>query len=904
MTTKIEVLHYIQIKTQSFDINDLSDFSALNTSKELSISRSLASQYLNELQKNEDVLKISSRPVLFIHKETLERMFNVILSSNEYLSVDELERELNQKKGLDNFYGIIGANGSLKSIIDQCKASISYPPHGLPILLLGATGTGKKTLSRAIFEYSVESKIISKKGSFCVMRIHEDSNSTFKDCLFEDNGFIEQSRLGVLYIEGIHLLDNDNQQILEEVLSNRVYEYNGHIINISSRFILASEEDAEYKISRDLLFNIPLIAKVQSYNTRFNEEKESFIIKFFIDESVKIGKDIYITDNILRLILNQQIDGEVIGLKKLIRFICASANADNDSNELRIYHYHLPKTIVVKESSELSSSFDGNDFKNVKEYHSSDDVDTIIDFYDEILSITESFNNIGYPDDIKNIESKMFATVRMYYDYLLFAKKYDQMRLKSLEHSIAEIIRKISMHYSMNVPVNSIVVLSRVVYILKDNNSILNNWRIVNGRSISLSLNKLGNHYPKEMDLVSVIEHNILNYTGTHLDDMSKLILLFDLKKYTEGITKTKYMGIILAHGYSTASSIANTVNSLTQRYVFDAIDMPLDTTVDEIVDRLEVHVNRNSVSSDLIVLVDMGSLEDIGKKLDTGVKRDIGVVNNVSTQLALDVAYNILSGKPMQEVLDYAVNGTETRYKIIQNKANNQIIVFTSENGIGMANRMVNLFTTSLPRAIDVEIISMEYDEMRRLGNIDKINNREVLFVTGTSNPGVSLDKFISLEDMIDSKGVNIAFSSLENYLTKEEINGFSKNFAANFSLQNVVSHLTILEPIRLMEFVREFVDELQLRLNNFVSNRTIIGLYIHISCMIERLVTKDPIYARENLEQFRIENKEFIKAVEVSFDQISSHYGISIPDSEVSYLYDYIKTDKEKGDFEDWRL
>ena len=41
-------------------------------------------------------------------------------------------------------------------------------------------------------------------------------------------------------------------------------------------------------------------------------------------------------------------------------------------------------------------------------------------------------------------------------------------------------------------------------------------------------------------------------------------------------------VGVILAHGYATASSIASSVNEMLGQYVFEAIDMPLDTTTDQ----------------------------------------------------------------------------------------------------------------------------------------------------------------------------------------------------------------------------------------------------------------------------------------------------------------------------------
>lgn len=59
-----------------------------------------------------------------------------------------------------------------------------------------------------------------------------------------------------------------------------------------------------------------------------------------------------------------------------------------------------------------------------------------------------------------------------------------------------------------------------------------------------------------------------------------------------------------------TASSIASSVNEMLGQYVFEAIDMPLDTTTDQILVKLKSFIDRYTKIKDLILLVDMGSLE------------------------------------------------------------------------------------------------------------------------------------------------------------------------------------------------------------------------------------------------------------------------------------------------------
>ena len=63
----------------------------------------------------------------------------------------------------------------------------------------------------------------------------------------------------------------------------------------------------------------------------------------------------------------------------------------------------------------------------------------------------------------------------------------------------------------------------------------------------------------------------------------------------------------------------------------------------------------------------------------------------------------------------------------------------------------------------------------------------------------------------------------------------------------------------------------------------------------MIERLVTKSAITEFNNLEDFKRDNYTFIQDVHDSFQTLSKRYNITIPTSEIAYLYEFIAADEE---------
>ena len=108
---------------------------------------------------------------------------------------------------------------------------------------------------------------------------------------------------------------------------------------------------------------------------------------------------------------------------------------------------------------------------------------------------------------------------------------------------------------------------------------------------------------------------------------MISVILCLHLKLLNRMQDLNKRIGIIIAHGFSTASSLADAVNKFLGRYVFDSIDMPLHVTTQEIIERLNRYLSKIGRFEELFLLVDMGSLEDLYKGIENQ-NANIGIMN------------------------------------------------------------------------------------------------------------------------------------------------------------------------------------------------------------------------------------------------------------------------------------
>ena len=342
---------------------------------------------------------------------------------------------------------------------------------------------------------------------------------------------------------------------------------------------------------------------------------------------------------------------------------------------------------------------------------------------------------------------------------------------------------------------------------------------------------------------------------------------------------------------------MASAVNELLGSYIFEAFDMPLTTTMHDIVAKLKEFINQYMVKSDVLLLVDMGSLERITDYLKIIPNKSIGVINNVSTKMALAVGTKILQNQDIKQILESVSKETITKYTLVENSNKKDVIVFVSENGINMANKIRQIFIQSLPKSIDVEIVTTDIENfLNKEYRKEFKKDYNTLFIFGTCNDNENIKNFIPIEDIITSKNITIINKKLSKYLDVKEMEEFNKRLIYNFSLENIVDSITILDAKRLLEFVSDAVAKMQNMMKYKLDSSTILGLYMHLCCMIERLVIKEPIKTQKNIKNFEQNEKKFIRIVEKSFEKTCNHYGIEISIEEISYLYEYIQADRYK--------
>ncbi len=894
LSTKEEVYGYLEEISRDFSLRDLRRFTANDISEVLNISRNLASQYLNELVKEKKAVKVNSRPVYFFHRKGIERFWQIGLDTCIFSGLDEFLLKCRSGESKRDFQKAVGHYLSLSSCIEQCKAAIHYPPNGLPVLLYGANGTGKSFLSRLMFEYGRNEGVIGKDKQYLAIDCTEytqDVEKFSRNLLGEgdEKGWFSQADGGILFFDEIDRLSPVGQELIFSylILGQGRTHGEGKSPGPGARLVFATSRPPDEAMFKALSRRIPIVIPVPSLNERTIEEKEEMLVSFLKKEGRRMGVDVGISQNAFQHILNYPFENNIDQLKSCITSSCAGAYMEKVQDGIVIRTYHLPDYMLS--GLKLETDKQEERIVHMGSYRKEDSFELTIQYFQMILDEYRDYQ-IGLMN-FEELLSRCYRHANDYYDYLIYRRKLTNIKITTYEQLINQIFEKTSEMYGINLSKKYSYLLARCLYIQLRGDHILSKWQSDNSEAIEGLSKNLRQNLDKEMVVAGRIISIIKQSMDVEVDTLNQLLLLLNIHSQNQQIRFASTAGIILSHGYSTATSIADAANQIIGKKVFDAIDMPLNMQSQDIARILERHLECYVTCKNIVLLVDMGSLEQIHQEMKHLANKNIGIINNISTALAVDIGLGILGNMAVEEILCRASENNICTYRIINNVQKEDAILFSGENGMDIAEKIKEMLLKISEAAIPVQFIVCDYRNLAKNGSADEVFNQyQVKCIIGLFNPEIQGVPFIPLEDIISIGATRQLNSIFSEYLDEKQLEVLNQNLIKNFTLSNVVGSITILNPGKLLDEVDKSVRHLQELTGQKIEDRIKIGLYVHLCCLVERLVTKTAIENYEGLEYFEEHHQDFIRDVRAGFMGISGHYKVELPVSEIAYIYDYI--------------
>lgn len=882
---------------------------ALEIANILGLQRNLVSHILNEMSKERSAIKINKRPVYFMALEVYENRKDELSLLNSYLKETE---EAVSKGNRDVFAELIGSSGSLKYVVEQCKAAVAYPPNGLPFLLVGSSGVGKSFLAQLVYDYGKEAGFIEDNAPFVVFNCAEYANNPelFSAILFgaakgaytgADNdraGLIEKSDGGYLFLDEIHRLPPEGQEKLFLFLDKGIFRRIGETEKkreAKVRMIFATTENPENKFLQTFLRRIPLIVKIPTFKERPLKEKLGLIRAFYKKEAMNINKDISVSSQVISILIRNNTYGNIGRLTNAIKLSCASALSDylsRNSRLIKIKINNLPKDFIngdeelilnkVNVSNMLVTSSDKDDYKD-----EAGTSNKAIELTNKLLEVVQSLQNEEKSKE--QFFEDSLTILNELIDEIVFNEKEKHSKTiiyNSIEKITENTLDFMHSHYAINYFGNSTEILSRLLTYF------IESYEESSTEEFQSIFEYLSKVYSKEYKLALKIVGNVENNLDLEISKIALIYVLIYIKSLDKETNSNEINAVIITHGYSTASSIAGVANRMLGKYIFEPFDMPLESSPMEIGNKIKDYIKTIDTSKGLLILVDMGSLESIHDYLEKELYGDIAIIDNVSTRLVLDVGSKLLRGDALENIAKEASENNTSKYNYIpSSKRRTDVIITTCATGIGTASKVKELLNSCF-KDEKIKILAYDFDTLKEYGSEDIIFKQyNVKLIIGTNDPNISDIPFISLENLIMRKGDQILTKTLSGIVNQDIIDKINKEAVKLFTLENVLNYLTILNPEKIVEQVEQALTTLERGIGFKFPNDLKISLYIHISCMIERLVIKDPIMSYKDTTELEQCHVHFIKLVKKSFSVIEQFYKVQIPVSEIGFIYDSIK-------------
>lgn len=869
----------------------------LTIAEELELRRNVVSQYLNELVDEKKAIKSKTRPVLFTYIDSNEKVNS---SGND---------------GEDIFRELVGYNGSLKTAVKQCKSAAFYPSKDMSVLLTGPIGVGKSFIANLLHKYAEQRGRIEEGAPFIVFNCadYADNPELLSANLFgykkgaftgadkDHIGSLELADGGYLFLDEVHRLSPEGQEklfvFMDKGLFKRVGESKaGRKANV--RFIFATTESPEETLLETFTRRIPLVVNIPKLVDRPIDERLTMIYKFFSSESKEIHKDIKVSKDVINYILSQKKVGNIGSLKNLIKLCCAWAYKDQQDEDIITIGKGYLKDLEGVERNNVKQFF-YDDFmyissegQGIKEIHTISN-DNFIRINEIIYEVEEVLNEyIQNKVSLEELKKKINIELNRSLGLMVYEESSNEGNdlIESLYlDTVTNTLKAVEGTYGIKYYGNTSKIITKILLYFKNNNLDVLSSSSFNSIKIIRAI------VAKKLSKASIVAEKLIRNLESNLDykldpRIELIILMYFFAMMSN--ESTQINAIIVAHGYSTASSIASVANQMFEQFIFEAFDMPVDMSPIEVKNQIKQYISGIDTSKGTIILVDMGSLVNIDRDLKDVIEGDLGIINNITTNIALDIAGRIINGQDVRSMIEGIEKNNVLSCKYIEGKKKKKAILTTCISGIGTAVKLKKLIRECIGSA-DIEVKEYEYSKLSLMGKEDKIfSEYDVRLIISTTKIDIDGAECLLLQDLMSGDSDDIFVNALKEITLDKNIDMIRQDLVKMFSMENLVSRMTILNPGKIINEVEDIIINYERILGTIFCSELKMTLYIHVSILIERLMIKQGLEFEIGERDYEDKNNKFIEITNKIFNPLLREYNLSITTKEISIIQTIIES------------
>ncbi|MDT8718966.1 sigma 54-interacting transcriptional regulator [Clostridium sp. 19966] len=922
-----KIYEYIKENSKELSLENLKNkdgFTAIDISEKLNILRNNVSAELNALLRQGKIIKIKGRPVVYLDREHVEKVLrcNIQETPVEIESIEELITgvEEEQQKEESPFALLIGAESGLKNQIEQAKAAMLYPPNGLHTLIVGQTGVGKTLFATMMYNYAKYAQRLQEKAPFVVFNCADYYNNpqllishifghakgAFTGADSEKDGLVEKANGGILFLDEIHRLPPEGQEMIFYFMDTGTYNKLGDSDRKRKSNVLiigATTEEPGSSLLKTFVRRIPIVINIPSLDERPIKDRLD-IVKFLLsNEAHRVNKKIRIEADAVKALMGSVSYGNVGQMKSNVQLVCAKGflNCIDNKEYIDIDYKSLPPDIKSglfsitskrKEAEELSNYIDSQLVVSPEGYISlsqEDSYEPPFNLYKIIEDKAAVLKEEGVDEEYikKFITTDINIHIKCFYDkfknsgndrenilkivnedILNFCEEIKALVEKKIDKKLNEkFLYALTLHISAffkrtedNIPLR----YTNIEDIIEDNNEEYN---------IALEIKELiEKRYKMEVPEMETIYLTLL--ISTINDENSDHVAV-----------------LVAAHGNRVASDMVNVVKKLLGEGNVDAIDMPLDVSPQEILSKMIEKVKEIDMGKGVLLLVDMGSLANFEGIIEEKTCTRIRTIEMVSTPLVLEAVRkaNILD-MDLDTIYDSLKSFSGYGHLQIgstEDEPKDKAIITICSTGQGTAMKLKELVRDIIENITDDKIAIIPVSIRDINGKIAEIGAKyKIIASVGVIKPEIDVP-FVSLEHLIGGEGQAVIENVVKNnnLIVKESKNNV---VVKEMCLDSLNQFLTFLNPNKIVSVLMNAVSILEKETNRKFNNAMCIRIIVHTACALERMVINDGLVYRDDKNNF---DKNIVNAVNMANEMFKKSINVSLSEDEICFVADIIK-------------
>lgn len=858
--------------------------SAKEIAQYLQIDRANSSRYLNELYKENKIIKITGKPVL-------------------YKSLESVSEQESVKQVLA-FNRLIGADESLKVSIQQAKAAILYPPRGLHSLILGKTGTGKSLFAECMYQFSKEAKMIAEDAPFVTFNCADYAQNpqllfghifgvkkgAYTGAEVSQDGLLHSANGGILFLDEIHRLPPEGQEMLFTFIDKGEYRPLGEsaiVHHADVQIIGATTEAPDNFMLETFTRRIPMVITLPTLAERSLNERYELIEFFLKQEAARLNQTIRMERKTLLAFLLYKASANIGQLQRDLKLACAKAFLHYktkmasyiliNQTDLPI---HVQKGLLhVKDEPDKINRFIDSNQTIFKFTNTSEKAISAEDFHDVYQVIQEKAEQLAKAGkDQTEMEETLYMDVDKYFREYVIQLPSEQTAKEIIAAPIWELAgevyeqagEKLGRSYNEKMRFAFALHLQSTVERIKKQKHI-----------IHPDLNNIRKRYPKEFQVAIDLSGEIEQALEIEIpfDEIGFLTMFLTEESLdTDHLPESQVEVIVMMHGRSTATSMLETVQELLATDTGIAMDMPLSMDVQTMYEKLKQLIEQLNPQKGVLFLTDMGSLTSFGNMLTEELGIRTKNVSMSSTPIVLEAVRKASMGRGLEDIYQSCQQLFENKYKarVLQSKPTKNALVLTCFTGEGVAEELRGIVAPFVEHT-DVELIQLQflYKEAFRERIDELMEAYNILAIIGSANFEYRDIPFFSALEVLSEGGINIVKRIINDEVPYEKL------------VASLEGNLTVVgSPKQLVYFLRKIISELQVQLNVVLLSDVEIGLILHMAFLIERIRLGAVDREFPNLSEFVKGHMVEMQITKQLLENMEKEYNVIIPESEMAYL------------------